>query len=104
MHTKRCIGYQPREEPDAEKPHVRICEGQGRAISLAYSTWIYRLPMFRDFSILRTVIKAMEAVYAVMFLFSIVIIYINGSDPKITDDRKKKYQHADSEHNEDKAS
>ncbi|MDO4804493.1 MAG: hypothetical protein Q4A32_06720 [Lachnospiraceae bacterium] len=41
--------------------------------------WIYRLPMFRDFSILRTVIKAMEAVYAVMFLFSIVIIYINGS-------------------------
>lgn len=27
MHTKRCIGYQPREEPDAEKPHVRICRG-----------------------------------------------------------------------------
>ena len=29
--------YQSGGEPDAEKPHVRICEGLGRVISLVYS-------------------------------------------------------------------
>jgi hypothetical protein len=38
-HLTQCRWGNPAdEEPDAGKPHVRICEGLGRVISLVYST------------------------------------------------------------------